>query len=266
MTQLINNPQRRKKLELFSSTASSILRNVVGAAQTPVIVLLLLFAIAIVVVIGTLVGEAISERRHFKVFLPALVEDLKAAKASAQAEQVVRDSGLLMRQKQILVEILSHPNITPEMRESMAASLEYEEQEKLDRRVKITDLMARIAPMLGLLGTLIPLGPGILALGTGDIQSLSSAVLTAFDTTSLGLIIAAFALIVSAIRKRWYKKYMVTFDSIIEIILETEKHRGAGAEGSAEVVRGGHDAGAEGSRGGRNTSAAANPQKRGKND
>lgn len=212
-------------MDLFSTTASTILRNVVGACQTPVIVLLLLFAVAIVIVIGGLVGEMLSERRHFKVFLPAIVEDLKAAKNSKEAEQVVRDSGLLMRQKQILVEILNHPDITPEMRESMAATLEYEEQEKLDKRVKVTDLMARISPMLGLLGTLIPLGPGILALGTGDVQSLSTAILTAFDTTSLGLIIAAFALIVSAIRKRWYKRYMVTFDSIIEIILETEKHR-----------------------------------------
>ena len=214
-------------MELFSSTASNILRNIVGSCQTPVIVLLLLFALGVVLVIGTLIGEAISEHSHFKVFLPKLVEDLKAAKTSEDAEEVVRDSGLLMRQKQILVEILSHPDLTPEMRESMAVTLEFEEQEKYDKRVKVTDLMARIAPMLGLLGTLIPLGPGILALGTGDVESLSSAIITAFDTTSLGLIIAAFALIVSSIRKRWYKKYMVTFDSVIEIILEAEKHREA---------------------------------------
>lgn len=213
-------------MELFSATASNILRNVVGACQTPVIVLLLLFAVLMVVVIGTLIGEAISERSHFKVFLPRLVDDLRTAKTSKEAEKVVRDSGLLMRQKQILVEILSHPNLTPEMRESMAAMLEFEEQSKFDRRLKVTDLMARIAPMLGLLGTLIPLGPGILALGTGDVESLSSAIITAFDTTSLGLIIAAFALVVSAIRRRWYKQYMATFDSVIEIILEAEKNGG----------------------------------------
>lgn len=37
--------------------------------------------------------------------------------------------------------------------------------------------------MLGLLGTLIPLGPGIIALGQGDTQTLSTSLLTAFDTT-----------------------------------------------------------------------------------
>jgi biopolymer transport protein ExbB/TolQ len=213
-----------------------MLRSIVGACQTPVIVLLLIFAAAIVVVIGTLIGEWVSERRHFKVFLPMLVEDLKATETSAQAESVVKDSGLLMRQKQILVELLNHPGLTPEMRESMAASLEYQEQSKYDLRVKITDLMARIAPMLGLLGTLIPLGPGILALGTGDVQSLSTAILTAFDTTSLGLMIAGFALIVSAIRKRWYKQYMVVYDSVIEIILEVEKNRAATSAAPAAPV------------------------------
>ena len=214
-------------MELFTSTAKNILRNVCDACQMPVIVLLLLSAVAIVVILGTLVGESISEHSHFKVFLPKLVEDVKATKTSREAEEVVRDSGLLMRQKQILVEILSHPELTPQMRESMAASLEFEEQSRYDSRVKVTDLMARIAPMLGLLGTLIPLGPGILALGTGDVESLSNAIITAFDTTSLGLIVAAFALVVSAIRKRWYKKYMVVFDSVIEIVLEMEKGRAA---------------------------------------
>ncbi|MDO4841305.1 MAG: MotA/TolQ/ExbB proton channel family protein [Phoenicibacter congonensis] len=212
-------------MELFSTTASNVLRSIVGACQTPVIVLLLLFAVAIVIVIGTLIGEWISERRHFTVFLPVLVEDLKATETSEEAEDVIKDSGLLMKQKQILVELLSHPDLTPEMRESLASSLEYQEQNKYDRRVKVTDLMARLAPMLGLLGTLIPLGPGILALGTGDVQSLSTAILTAFDTTSLGLMIAGFALIVSTIRKRWYKQYMVIYDSIIEIVLEVERKR-----------------------------------------
>ena len=212
-------------MELFSSTASNILRSIVGACQTPVIVLLLLLAIAIVIVVGMLIGEWMSERRHFTVFLPEIVERLKATDNTEDAKKAIKDSGLLMKQKQILVEILSHPALTPEMRESMASSLEYEEQSKYEKRTKVTDLIARIAPMLGLLGTLIPLGPGILALGTGDVQSLSSAILTAFDTTSLGLMIAGVALIVSAIRKRWYKQYMVVYDSIIEIVLEIEKSR-----------------------------------------
>ena len=228
-------------METIGATASSIMRSAVSACQTPVIILLLVALALIVICLGTLIAETISERRHFKVFLPQLLEDLKAAPSSKQVAQVIRDSGLLMRQKQYLVELTVHPGVTPEMRESLAASLDYKEQRRYDNRVKITDLISRIAPMLGLLGTLIPLGPGILALGEGDTATLSASMLTAFDTTSMGLIIAGFALIISAIRKRWYKDYMVSFETAMEMVLEVEKsgHALAQAPLPAEAQEGG---------------------------
>jgi hypothetical protein len=108
------------------------------------------------------------------------------------------------------------------MRESMAVGLEYREQRRYDGIVKLTDVISRIAPMVGLLGTLIPLGPGIMALGKGDLNTLGEALLTAFNTTSLGLIVGGMALIISAIRTRWYNGYMVNFDAAIECVLEVE--------------------------------------------
>ena len=62
------------------------------------------------------------------------------------------------------------------------------------------ELLARLAPMFGLLGTLIPLGPGIIALGQGDTQTLSPSLLTAFDTTIAGLSAAAVCLVVTSLR------------------------------------------------------------------
>ena len=87
-----------------------------------------------------------------------------------------------------------------------------------------SDLIAKIAPMLGLLGTLIPLGPGIIALGQGDTAALSASLLTAFDTTVVGLICAGLATIVSAIRNLWYRNYMSIFETLMECILELEKN------------------------------------------
>lgn len=55
--------------------------------------------------------------------------------------------------------------------------------------------------MLGLLGTLIPLGPGIIALGQGDTQTLSTSLLTAFDTTIAGLCAAAVCLVVTTLQQ-----------------------------------------------------------------
>ncbi len=211
-------------METFGATASSIMRSAVAACQTPVIVLLLLSLALVVVCLGTLVAERIAERRHFKVFLPKLLEDLKAAHTSTEVANIIRDSGLLMRQKQYLIELTVHPSVSAEMRESLAAALDYKEQRRYDNRLRVTELLSRISPMLGLLGTLIPLGPGILALGEGDTATLSASMLTAFDTTSVGLIAAGFALIITSIRKRWYKDYMVAFESAMEMVLEVEKN------------------------------------------
>ena len=80
-------------------------------------------------------------------------------------------------------------------------------------------LLARLAPMFGLLGTLIPLGPGIIALGQGDTYTLSTSLLTAFDTTIAGLVAAA----ISTIRRGWYREYASILEAVSETLLELEK-------------------------------------------
>lgn len=208
-------------MEAFDEAVSTVLRSIVGVCETPVIVLLLVALLATIVLLGSLLGEYFTEHRHFKVFLPKLVDDLK--EAPADTADILKKSGLLLRQKRFLIELTRHPELTDAMRESLAVGLEYKERRRYDNTVKITDVLSRIAPMLGLLGTLIPLGPGIMALGSGDAETLSASLLTAFDTTSLGLIIAGVCMIISAVRKSWYKDYMVSFDAIMECVLEVEK-------------------------------------------
>ena len=82
------------------------------------------------------------------------------------------------------------------------------EKEPIDRlarsRIERADVFARIGPMLGLMGTLIPLGPGLAALGRGDVASLAQAVTVAFDTTVLGLLIGVVGFVLGRLRRRWY--------------------------------------------------------------
>ena len=162
-----------------------ILRAVSGALEVPVVVLLVLFLLAAVALVGWLISEYCTERRHLKVALPALMEQLRTAD---DREAVIGQSGLLRRQKDALGELL-----------------------------------ARLAPMLGLLGTLIPLGPGIIALGQGDTYTLSTSLLTAFDTTIAGLVAAAFAIVVSSIRRRWYREYGSLLEALCTEVLELTK-------------------------------------------
>ncbi|MBT0667652.1 MotA/TolQ/ExbB proton channel family protein [Novosphingobium profundi] len=79
--------------------------------------------------------------------------------------------------------------------------------ERLARqRIARSDLLAKIAPTLGLMGTLIPLGPGIAALGRGDFQTLSQAITTAFDTTIVGLAIGLAGYLTGRLRRHGFER------------------------------------------------------------
>lgn len=197
-----------------------ILRAVSGALEVPVVVLLVAFLLAAAALVGWLIAEYCTERRLLKLALPSLMEALRTAD---DREAVIESSGLLRRQKDALLELLHHPDFTDATREALAVELLEREQDRYDNLVKLSELLARLAPMLGLLGTLIPLGPGIIALGQGDTYTLSTSLLTAFDTTIAGLVAAALAIVVSSIRRRWYREYGSVLEALCTEVLELTK-------------------------------------------
>ncbi len=216
-------------MESTGNILSKAMRAIASSMEMPVIILLLLLVAVSVFMIGWIISEAITERRHLKESMPWLIDEINYTTDTAGIDRCIRNSKLLVRQKDALWELIAHPDVTPLMRESLAVRLIQQEQAFYDRRLKISDVIAKIGPMLGLLGTLIPLGPGIIALGQGDTITLSSSLLTAFDTTIMGLIAAAIAIVISTIRTRWYTDYMSILETLMECILEAEKKHHAEA-------------------------------------
>lgn len=76
------------------------------------------------------------------------------------------------------------------------------------RRLGRTDFLMRVSPMLGLMGTLIPLGPGLAGLGQGDLSTLTKAVTVAFDTTVMGLLGGIVGFVLGRLRRRWYDEVL----------------------------------------------------------
>lgn len=72
-----------------------------------------------------------------------------------------------------------------------------------EKRIAETRLLARIGPMLGLMGTLIPLGPALLGLAEGDLGSLAENMLVAFATTVVGLLVGGLGFAMQQTRQRW---------------------------------------------------------------
>lgn len=91
-----------------------------------------------------------------------------------------------------------------------------EEELALARRLEKTDLLVRLGPALGLAGTLIPLGPGLAALGRGEVQVLAAALTVAFDTTIIGILVGGVAFVLSSVRRRWFEGYIVRASARLE--------------------------------------------------
>lgn len=208
---------------IFSETnLNHVLRAIASGLKYPVIALLLVLMAAAVVLAGSILVEVFTERRHLKVKMPALVDALRSPEGTVA--ETVAASGLLKRQKAVLIELTEHPELTADMRQALAVRLLEEEQARYERIVSLSDMISKLGPMFGLLGTLIPLGPGIIALGQGDTYTLSQSLLTAFDTTIAGLVCAAVATVISTIRKSWYGNYMSILEALSECVLEVENY------------------------------------------
>ncbi len=76
------------------------------------------------------------------------------------------------------------------------------------RRIERADILTRVAPMLGLMGTLIPLGPGLAGLGQGELSLLTGAIQVAFDTTVIGLLVGVIGFVLGRLRRRWYDQLL----------------------------------------------------------
>lgn len=205
------------------SSFQKILRSVATILRIPVIIILIIMIAFALFCIGWLIIEAIVERPHMNAKLPHLLDEMKSG--ARPLEDCIRDSRLLSRQKEALLEIMAHPWFDPDERDSFAGNLLEKEEKHYDGILKWTDTIAKLAPMAGLLGTLIPLGPGIIALGQGDTYTLSQSMLTAFDTTIAGLIVAGVCIVISTFRKRWYAGYMSDLETLVDFVVKAEDNR-----------------------------------------
>ena len=75
---------------------------------------------------------------------------------------------------------------------------------------------AKLGPITGLVGTLIPMGPALKGLADGNIQQLAGQMQIAFTTTVIGLIVGAFGLILYQIHKRQAFTELAVLDFVLE--------------------------------------------------
>lgn len=206
-----------------TETLSSLIHIISESLLTPVIVLLIIFVIVVILCLGGLINEGISRKPIEGKELENLIRKISFAESPNQIEDYVNSSSLFDYQKEILIRIAQNSDIGPEARKALAQDLIAAEETKLIKNINKTDIMTRLGPILGLLGTLIPLGPGLAALGSGDIMVLAESLTIAFDTTVTGLAVGALAFLISKFKKQWYENDLIDTETLAEVELETLK-------------------------------------------
>lgn len=201
---------------------SEILHTIAQALMIPCLIILIILMAGAVWQIGDIVVEYIAERRKHKCNVPQLLRDVHAAGADGLAE-LIENSGLLRRQKKALLELAESRGLPKDTLTALAERLLATEEARNARTTSITDMIAKLGPMFGLLGTLIPLGPGVVALGQGDTVTLSQSMSIAFDTTIAGIITAAVCALISTARKRWYASDVADLEAVMEGCLQEMK-------------------------------------------
>lgn len=88
----------------------------------------------------------------------------------------------------------------------------------ITKRLERTKVMIRLGPMFGLMGTLIPMGPALLALTRGDVNTLANNLIIAFGTTVVGLLIGGVSYVIYTMRRRWYEDDMNDIKYICEVL------------------------------------------------
>jgi biopolymer transport protein ExbB/TolQ len=179
-----------------------------SALLLPVVVCLLVMLAWSLCMTGGFLRELL-ERRRVRRQIRA---SLEAANRGAAAETVWRElrlakTGLPMR----LCQLTQGAN-APSALTGALSSLEHDIAASIARHSFIT----RVGPMLGLMGTLIPLGPALTGLANGNMQEMASNLVVAFTTTVVGVFISGLAYGMALARRTWYARDFTDLETICQ--------------------------------------------------
>ncbi|WP_295726320.1 MotA/TolQ/ExbB proton channel family protein [uncultured Methanobrevibacter sp.] len=200
---------------------TSLIHIISESLLTPVVIILVIFVVLSILCLGGVINEKISRKPIKSEEFEKLVRDISFSNSPSEIENFVNDGSLFDWQKDILVKIARNHDIGSKARQALASELISNAETILIKSTNKTDILVRLGPIFGLLGTLIPLGPGLAALGSGDITTLAESLTIAFDTTVTGLAVGGIGYLISKFRKQWYESDLIDVETLAEVELES---------------------------------------------
>ena len=192
---------------------SDILYWISTGLLVPVIVLLIFFFLRSLLLIGSFFGQYLAIRRTASL-ISIEVDSLTKDNVQSLAERLPKKNPSLV--VTYMNRLLAADSAA--MRQRLLADFEIE----ADKDLSTSKTLSKMGPMLGLMGTLIPMGPALVGLSTGDIASMAYNMQVAFATTVVGLFAAAIGFITQQVKQRWYLQDMTNLEFVAELLNESK--------------------------------------------
>jgi biopolymer transport protein ExbB/TolQ len=182
------------------------LARIASSLRIPVLILALLVLLVCAVEVGRFAIELLRRARAGRNALRSLARQVvvnpeRAAALSARAPSSFARDALLEISRAVLA--------------SEQAGIEHalaDYELAIQRRLDHTRILVRAGPALGLMGTLIPLAPGLAALGHGEVSMLATDLRTAFAATTIGLLVGTVAFVLTITRTRMYSEDLTALE------------------------------------------------------
>ena len=190
---------------------SDILYWISTGLLVPVIVLLILLFGRALLLIGSFFGQYASLRKTDAV-LRSKLDTLTADTLPALAAELPEGRSLAVDHIRRMLDARE----SPARMERLLTDFEI----AADKDLAVSKTLTKMGPMLGLMGTLIPMGPALVGLAAGDIASMAYNMQVAFATTVVGLFASAVGFITQQIKQRWYLQGMTDLEFVAGLLNE----------------------------------------------
>ena len=192
---------------------SDILFWISNGLLVPVVVLLIILFIRSLLLIGSFFGQYLAIRRTDALLRQQLDTLTIDTLPELEGKLPVKSNSLVIAYIRRVLETKDRPAHV----QRLLADFEI----TADKDLAISKTLTKMGPMLGLMGTLIPMGPALVGLSTGDISGMAYNMQVVFATTVVGLVISAVGLISMQFKQRWYAKDVNNLDYVSRVLNET---------------------------------------------
>lgn len=191
---------------------SDILYWISTGLLVPVIVLLIILFCRALLLAGSFYGQYMSIRKTEALLRNELGKLTSETVGELNSKLPEKSRSLvIMYMRQVL-----DARDTPAQVQRLLANFEI----AADKDLAISKTLTKLGPILGLMGTLIPMGPALTRLASGDIASMAYNMQIAFATTVVGLVAGAVGFLTQQVKQRWYLQDMTNLEFIAELLNE----------------------------------------------